>query len=157
MTDRPPTRRPLPSAREIARACTGVRLRLLSRMASRLYDEALRPFGVRISQLNLLAAVGADPGIRASRLGRILELEKSTLSRNLDRLESRGWILVVSDEDARERTLRLSREGRALVGRILPTWRGAQCRVEGLLGKRATRAIQEAAGRFMESEESSDG
>lgn len=41
----------------ISRECIAVRLRMIDRAVSRVYDRALRPFGITVSQLNILVAV----------------------------------------------------------------------------------------------------
>jgi len=38
----------------ISRTCIAVRLRLLNRVVTNFYDDALRPLGLKVSQLNIL-------------------------------------------------------------------------------------------------------
>src|SRR3954451_13758477 len=80
--------------RLIASECLSVRVRRLGRVITRIYEAALSPHGVGIAQLNLLAAIAASGGARAVDLARVLELEKSTLSRDLRRMEEAGWIRI---------------------------------------------------------------
>src|SRR5205807_9326674 len=92
----------------IARTCIAVRLRLLNRVVTNFYDDALRPLGLKVSQLNILI-VAAKLGLaRPAQVSEILQLDASTLSRNVERMRARGWLEVVPDEDARAQPLRLT-------------------------------------------------
>jgi DNA-binding MarR family transcriptional regulator len=115
-----------PASKTIARDCLASRLRLLNRLVTGIYDTALRPHGLRISQMNLLVAVSARGKMRGSELCRLLRLEKSTLSRDVERLVERGWIV-------RSPALEVTRAGEQLLTACLPAWRGAQREARKLL------------------------
>src|SRR6266496_818651 len=90
----------------IVRNCLAVRLRLLNRVVTKLYDDALRPLGLKVSQLNILV-VAAKLGVaRPAQVCEILQLDTSTLSRNVKPLQAHGWLEVVPEEDARAQPLR---------------------------------------------------
>jgi DNA-binding MarR family transcriptional regulator len=109
-----------------ASQCLAARLRLLNRLVTSLYDDALRPHGVRISQLNILVVIAARAPTRASDVSRVLKLEKSTLSRDLARLIERGWVIAAP-------RLEITSAGNALLERCLPAWRDAQRSARKLL------------------------
>src|SRR3974390_2603197 len=110
----------------IARTCVAVRLRLLNRVVSKLYDDALRPLGLKVSQLNILV-VAAKLGLaRPATVCDILQLDTSTLSRNVERMRSRGWLEVIPGEDARTQPFRLTAKGKRLLERAVPAWAQAQ-------------------------------
>ncbi|KAA3606694.1 MAG: MarR family transcriptional regulator [Planctomycetota bacterium] len=132
-------------SQEISASCLGLRLRLLARMVTRGYDDALRPFGIRITQLSLLVAIHRKEPVPAYRLGEVLSLEKSTLSRNLDRLRERGWLAEAMESGGRGDGLRLSAEGRRMIQRAGPAWRQAQAQVEARFGKEGTRQLVQIA------------
>src|SRR2546430_8167374 len=92
---------PTTSIDTIARTCIAVRLRLLNRVITNLYDDALRPLGLKVSQMNILVAAARLGVAQPSQVCRILQIDLSTLSRNLERLRARGWIENVLDQDAR--------------------------------------------------------
>ena len=69
-----------------AGACLATRVRQLSRIVTRVYDDAMRPLGITASQYTLLAQLAARDSITAVEIGHELDIEKSTLSRNLKRL-----------------------------------------------------------------------
>src|SRR5215813_5965217 len=110
----------------IARTCIAVRLRLLNRVVTNLYDDALRPLGLKVSQMNILV-VAAKLGLaRYAEVCEILQLDTSTLSRNVERMRARGWLEVVPARDARTHPFRLTAQGKRLLERAVPAWEQAQ-------------------------------
>src|SRR5919204_2302534 len=99
----------------IAASCVAVRLRLLNRVVTNLYDNALRPLGLKVSQLNILVVTAKLGLARPARVCDILQLDASTLSRNVERMRAHGWLEVVPGEDARTQTFRLTPQGRRLI------------------------------------------
>ncbi|MFC1836152.1 MarR family winged helix-turn-helix transcriptional regulator [Thermodesulfobacteriota bacterium] len=71
---------------ELARDCIAVRVRLINRVITAIYDEALRPFGVKASQMNILVAVSAFGPAKPVNVCRVLHLDPSTMSRNVERM-----------------------------------------------------------------------
>src|SRR3954471_10950065 len=114
--------RPATTVESIAATCIAGRLRLLNRVVTNLYDDALRPFGVRLSQGNVLAVTAKLGVARPAEVCDILELDASTLSRTVDRMVANGWLEIVPDEDGRSQPFRLTAEGRRLMERALPAW-----------------------------------
>ena len=74
----------------IAAECIAVRLRMLNRVITRMYDDALRPLGLRSTQLNILVATAKLGVARPADLCDRLQIETSTLSRNVDRMKTNG-------------------------------------------------------------------
>src|SRR5919199_1950708 len=92
----------------ISRTCIAVRLRLLNRVVTNFYDNALRPLGLKVSQLNILIVTAKLGLARPARVCEILQLDASTLSRNVERMRGHGWLEAVPDEDARTQPFRLT-------------------------------------------------
>src|SRR6266446_10432035 len=92
----------------IARNCIAVRLRLLNRIVTNLYDDALRPLGLKVSQLNILVVTAKLGLAQPAKVCDLLQLDPSTLSRNVERMRARGWLEGVPGEDARTQPLRLT-------------------------------------------------
>src|SRR5213076_150866 len=129
--------KPTNSIDTISRTCIAVRLRLLNRVVTNLYDNALRPLGLKVSQLNILIVTARLGLARPARVCEVLQLDASTLSRNVKRMMARGkrWLEVVpGDEDARAQPFRLTAEGRRLIEKAVPAWEEAQRRATELLG-----------------------
>jgi DNA-binding MarR family transcriptional regulator len=132
----------------IAASCIAVRLRLLNRVVTNLYDEALRPLGLKVSQLNVLV-VAAKLGVaRPAQVCGLLHLDLSTLSRNVDRMMAKGWLEAVVEEDARTQPFRLTDQGRRLLDRAVPAWEKAQKQAAELLGEPGVAVLDEAAKRL---------
>jgi DNA-binding MarR family transcriptional regulator len=119
----------------IARKCIAVRLRSLNRVVTNLYDDELRPFGLKTSQLNILIATAKLGLARPARVCEILQLDASTLSRNVERMRSNGWLEVVPGEDARKQPFRLTPSGKQLIEKAFPAWKKAQRAASQLLGE----------------------
>ena len=143
----------LPAAELIAGECLGVRVRTLNRAVTALYDEALRPHGLRVGQLNLLVAVARMGTARPGDLCRFLRMEKSTLSRDVELMRRNGWLEVDGSGDKRARPLRISVQGRALLEGVVPAWRQAQERAGAMLGVEATSAIRRAVDGLWKEED----
>ena len=132
-------------AAEAVGGCIATRLRLATRVVTKVYDDALRPFRLTVSQMALLA-VAADRGvIRQAEVGTQLQLDNSTLSRNLERMRANGWLEEVVEADARVHSHRLTESGQALLERAIPAWRVAQRRANDLLGESGVKALQRFA------------
>jgi DNA-binding MarR family transcriptional regulator len=128
-------------AAEVVRDCVVTRMRLANRVITRVYDKALRPCGLKDSQMAMLA-VAADRGlIRQSEVGAQLQLDDSTLSRNLELMRANGWLEEVAGEDARVHSYRLTKTGKALLRKAIPAWRSAQEEAKRLLGDAGLQAL----------------
>ncbi len=137
--------KPITSIDTIARTCIAVRLRLLNRVITSLYDDALRPLGVKVSQLNILV-VAAKLGLaRPAQVCEILQLDTSTLSRNVDRMVAKGWLEVVPEEDARAQPFRLTPQGKRLIDKATPAWEKAQRQAASVLGDDGIAFLDKAA------------
>jgi len=130
---------------EIVDDCLAVRVRLIGRAVTSLYDGALGGHGLTIAQVNLLAALGKVGPCPPARLGEVLQLERSTVSRNVNLLLNHGWVEAVSSDAKGVREVVLTAAGRAKVEAVMPAWREAQRRADELLGATGVVAIREIA------------
>ena len=76
---------------KVANECVAVRLRMLNRVVTNIYDDALRPLDLKVSQMNILVAAAKMGTARAIDVCEHLHLDVSTLSRNVERMKARGW------------------------------------------------------------------
>jgi DNA-binding MarR family transcriptional regulator len=136
----------------IARNCIAVRLRLLNRVVTNLYDDALRPLGLKVSQLNLLVVTAKLGLARPAQVCEILQLDASTLSRNVERMRAHGWLEVVPEEDARAQPFRLTPQGRRLIEKAVPAWEQAQRQASELLGEEGIALLDRAARKLRQAE-----
>jgi DNA-binding MarR family transcriptional regulator len=129
----------------IAKTCIAVRLRLLNRVVTNFYDDALRPLGLKVSQLNILILTAKLGVARPARVCDILQLDASTLSRNVERMRARGWLEVVAGEDARTQPFQLTPQARRLIEKAVPAWEQAQRQASELLGSEGIALLDKAA------------
>jgi DNA-binding MarR family transcriptional regulator len=99
------------SALEMRRFCASVNFRRAARVLTRHYDGALRKAGITATQLPILAAIGSGTNTSITALAETLDLERSTVSRELDTLLRRGLIATASGDDRRVTTLKLTARG----------------------------------------------
>ena len=128
----------------IAEECIAVKLRLLTRAVTRIYNQALRHHGLTVSQMNILVAAFYLGQAKQQDICRALHLEKSTLSRDLARMRERGWITETPGADGRSSLLRVTAQGRKLLQKAIPAWRQAQQEATALLGEREITALGRA-------------
>lgn len=131
----PATPETMAIARKMTRSCLMARTRRLSRMITAIYDDALRPFELKASQLNLLTAIAYAEPVRRNDLASAMDIEASTLTRNLNVMVSNGW--VAEREDAADRRCKpvlVTAKGNALLVKSAKAWAAAQRNAATLLG-----------------------
>jgi len=131
---------------EMGRTCACFNLRKAARSVTQLYDEILRPTGLRSTQLSLLAGTLVLQPVTLSRLARATGTDRTTLTRNLRILEFRGLIRIEPETDRRKRAVHLTEQGGEVLERARPLWLEAQARVVASFGgERFERLIGELA------------
>jgi len=124
--------------------CACASLRRASRAVTQLYEQALRPSGIRITQFSLLQFLAlAGRPITQGTLGQLLALDSTTLSRTLKPLESARWIRSTTGPDGRERHVELTAGGRRVLKRATPAWEAVQQRLRVALGPKQWSALDE--------------
>ncbi len=109
---------------------------MAARAVTRAYDEALRPTGLRATQLSVLVAVGTGEAQSIAALAQVLGMDRSTLTRNLGPLEREGLVKVGLEGWRRSRTLEITKKGQSRLREALPLWKKAQDMLKGRLGNR---------------------
>ena len=128
-------------AEATASSCIATRVRQLSRIITRVYDDAMRPLGITASQFTLLTQLAQQDGITAVEIGHSLDIEKSTLSRNLKRLLALGLIIMDPPAGRRGRGLHLTPKGQAVIKDAYPVWVEAQQRATSVLGSESRKTL----------------
>ena len=113
--------------------CLCTNLRRASRAISNIYDAALAPTGIKITQFSLLRAVERNEPIAISVLAEEMALDRTTLARNLALLQREGLIHLSAGEDQRVTEVRLTLAGRKAIKKAIPIWSMTQQRVSRLL------------------------
>jgi DNA-binding MarR family transcriptional regulator len=115
--------------------------RRTSRALTQLYEEALRPLGLRATQLTILQVLSRAGELSQGHLGNMLAMDSTSLTRTLAIMSRQGWITERRGEDRRERWLRLARGGEMQLRRALPVWEKVQSRLRRKLGEQAWKNL----------------
>jgi DNA-binding MarR family transcriptional regulator len=121
--------------------CVCATFRRTSRALTQLYDEALRPLGLRATQFTILQALSLAGEVSQGELAQILAMDSTTLTRTLRIMGREGWIAERRGADRRERLLRLAKAGRNQFNRALPSWEKAQAQLGRQLGDKRWHAL----------------
>src|SRR5438552_762445 len=132
---------------KIAGECVASRLRTLQRAITNIYDNALRPLDLKVSQMNILIFAAKVGRVRPQAVCEYLHLDVSTLSRNVERMKSRGWLEVVPDQDGRSQPFQLTPQGHKLLETAVPAWSKAQQQVKKVLGDGFVEQLNQAMKR----------
>ena len=114
--------------------CMCASFRRASRALTQLYDQALRPSGLRATQFTVLQALALAGEASQGQLGQMLAMDSTTLTRTLEIMGRHGWVAKRPGKDRRERRLRLAKAGEAQLRRALPRWERVQARLRRCLG-----------------------
>jgi len=132
------------ATKRIERECVGGGVRKLNRMVTAIYDGALASAGLKSSQFSVMVAVANREQARPAELANLLQMDESTLSRNVERMCARGWLRLERGEDHRSHLIELTEKGRALIRKSLPAWHQAQEEVSHRLGSESVSALRSA-------------
>jgi DNA-binding MarR family transcriptional regulator len=135
-------------AGEIGRDCLAVRVRLLNRAVTRIYDAALRPHGLTVAQLNLLTSIANQQPAPAGEVAQLLSMKISTLSRNTRLLRDEGLIEIERAEHGNGRMLSLTDVGAEKLAELRPAWCTAQRQAQELLGDDVAGSIKQLVDRI---------
>lgn len=114
--------------------CSCVAIRRTSRALTNFYDSMLEPSGIKVTQLSLLRAVRRLDAANISTLANELQLDRTTLGRNLAVIERDGLVTVTAGDDLRERSVTLTAAGEHALAVAAPLWDAAQARIAERLG-----------------------
>ncbi|RZJ03463.1 MAG: MarR family transcriptional regulator [Brevundimonas sp.] len=116
--------------------CVCGRMRRTSRALTRLYDEALAPVGLTVTQFSVLRTLSRLDRPTLADLAETTAHEKSALWRTLQPLVKKGWIAASSHEGLKGQRLSATPAGLERLSDALPHWKIAQARVAETLGPR---------------------
>lgn len=118
------------TASDISTVCVAYNLRKVSRQLSKFYQEIISASGLQGTQFPLLYAIKRNQPITITELAQVLDLDKTTLSRNLKLLEKNDYIFIGSQRsDSRLKNVALTAQGLQALENALPLWQEAQDRI----------------------------
>ena len=130
-------------AKRVGPECLGFRARLLSRIVTSVYDDSLSAVGLKVSQFSVLNAVASREDALPAELAKFLEMDESTLSRNVARMCARGWLrLEPGEDDRRSHQITITDMGKALLRKSYPAWQQAQSQVAHKLGPEGVASLR---------------
>jgi DNA-binding MarR family transcriptional regulator len=121
--------------------CTCFNLRRAARTAGRFYDAVLAPIGLRNTQFSALAVLTQMGPTPISQLAEVMDMERTTLTRNLKPLEREGLVEQTVGEDRRQRIVQLTRSGKSKYAKALTFWKEANESAGQALGATRTKRL----------------
>ena len=123
--------------------CTNLKLRQLSRRVSQHYDRIVGVSGLKTSQYSLLSHIVKLGPIRPGELAGHMEMDASTLTRNLQPLVAQGWVEVGPGDDGRSRFVTATAAGRDKRTEAQREWKRAQLALNERLGVATVARLHE--------------
>lgn len=122
-------------------ACIGFNLRKANRAVSQLYDEILRPTGIRGTQYSLLVALKVMGSVLVTHLAEKIVMDRTTLSRNLEVMEKQGLVSITPGEDRRTREVMITEMGSTVLLDAYPLWQRAQAKIRESMGEERLQSL----------------
>ncbi|MGG2082487.1 MarR family winged helix-turn-helix transcriptional regulator [Lysinibacillus pakistanensis] len=115
--------------------CVCANLRKKTRVVTQLYDRLLQPTGLKVTQYSMLANIAHQQTVSISRLGEILQLDQTTVTRNINILKQSGYVeLTRNPQDARTKNISLTAKGKEKLNEATPIWQTIQERIIADIG-----------------------
>lgn len=132
----------------------------MARLATAVYDDALRPLGLKLTQYSLLINIRDLDAASVTELSDRMMMDRTTLTRNLAPLRKAGWVQV-GDNDRRTRRIMLTEAGRMVLRQTVPVWQAAEKQVRDRIGTEESLELRErldrASARLKAASSSFDG
>jgi len=126
----------------IGNECLAGKVRRLSRVVTSIYDRALQPYGIKINQASILVFLSIVGEASPGEIGKRLQMEKSTVSRNIERMRISGWLEVVGKGTGATQTLKITPLGQQLLTESHSQWENAQKKTRELIGEDGAQALR---------------
>ena len=117
--------------------CVCNTLRMVTRAVTQLYDDVLRPSGLRVTQFSIVATIARLGEANLRQLEHMLAIDQTTLTRSLNLLERDRVIERVPHPDGRIKAMTLTSKGRRALETARPLWARTQDKVLRELGTTA--------------------
>jgi DNA-binding MarR family transcriptional regulator len=123
--------------------CLCANFRRASRALTQLYEAAIRPYGIRATQLTILQVLSRAGDLPQGKLGEILAMDSTSLTRTLAIMKRHGWVAYRRGDDRRERWVCLAPGGKSQLRRVEPAWEKVQSHVRSKLGEQKWKNFME--------------
>lgn len=124
------------TAKEVSqgRLCTGFNLKRATRVVQSMFDEAFKPVGLEGTQYTVLSHIFVAGPITLSKLAELMDVDRTTLARNLAPLEKRGLIEIKPGTDRRAKLINITGSGKEVLSQAYPLWKETQEKIKTALG-----------------------
>ncbi len=133
----------------IVNDCVYVRLRLINRIIGGIYDKALKPHGIKSTQLTVLAAVSTFDSTTSKQLSQLLHMDTSTFSRTLGILKNNHWLDTEPSGEGKILNVKITTEGIEKLESAYPDWQIAQEQAIEALGETTAKQIVSTGTRYL--------
>ena len=123
-------------------SCTCADIRRAARKLTLMYDSALAPAEITITQYSLLSSIGRAGQLCHTTLAEKLGMDRTTLTRNLRPLIKARWVAMASGEDRRKHLLQLTAAGKKKLNRSLPLWEKVQRKFVSEVGAESLQELR---------------
>jgi DNA-binding MarR family transcriptional regulator len=125
-----------------ATPCYGASIRKASRILTRIYDEALAPSGLNLTQFSIAYLLTRHGSATITDLAAWMDIDKTAMGRSLFPMERDRLISIQEGKDRRSREVTLTPSGVAHYKKAVPLWKQAQKQVEQMMGKSQADAMR---------------
>jgi DNA-binding MarR family transcriptional regulator len=140
---------------QVMAVCACINTRKASRAVTHFYDEMLKPSGLLSTQFALITAIYTNSDVTTTTtLAKELDLDRTTLTRNLEILKKNGSIAIGSGDDKRKHPIALTAKGIEAMEKAVPLWQKAQSKMVQNFGERRWKEILKALSILVESSNS---
>lgn len=124
------------SRHEIAKGteCTVFNLKRATRAVQSVFDEAFKSVGLEGTQYTVLSHIYVVEPISLTKLADLMDVDRTTLARNLAPLEKKGLIEIKPGNDKRAKVINTTEIGKEVISKALPIWRVTQEKMKNTLG-----------------------
>ena len=125
---------------DVLESCPCFRARAVARRITRDYDEVFKELGLKSTQFSLLAIIKAKAPSSITTMADKLAMERTSLIRTLELMESKGLISLAAEGYRRERKISITEKGEKVLAQALPLWRDMQQKFEKRVGRQKWQA-----------------
>ena len=119
----------------LTQPCLCAALRKATRVITKRYDAHLKPSGLKITQFSMLVNINRNPRITTSELAKLMVMDQTTVTRNIQLLKKKGYIYCQEEgTDLRVKQIHISESGKQMIDQAKPLWEQAQQEIENQLG-----------------------
>lgn len=120
--------------------CLALQAKMLTRIVDGIYRKHLKEFQITSPQLNILFVMGKTQELPQAQIGKILVLERSTVTKDLKRLIEKGFLEKTSSGHP---VVSITEAGNAFLEQIIPAWTAAGEEVEALMGAQQAQQLRQ--------------